>query len=239
MIALLKYNYKFYIKCNKFMIPLLFFCLFQLIFYSEGPVHFTSSIMICSNVLFCIMTWIAFIYCETQDVRTEQIVFLKVNNNNSYWLSKIIFLWIVGIVLSFIGVIWPIIANLVKAGAFFENNIGLIDLLLAFLIQVLVAFMGLLLGFIFQTKITGTRNVAVTLLFLCTLLSIVKCALVNECPIAKTIMWIFPPVSEVINSCMTLGKFSISILTIPIVHSVFYILILSFIYLKLMKKLLF
>lgn len=60
MIALLKYNYKIYMKYNKFMIPLIFYLLFQLIYYSTGSEKFVPSIIVCASVVFCIMTWMGF-----------------------------------------------------------------------------------------------------------------------------------------------------------------------------------
>lgn len=237
--TLLKYNYKINIKCNKFIIPFLIFCLFQIIFYSTDAVNFTASIIVCANVVFCIMIWMSFSYCETQDWLTEQIVFIKVKNDKLYWLSKILFMWIVGIVLSLIGIVWPLTINLIKNGALFHNKITLNDVLLGFFIQILVALMGVLLGMIFQTKVIGNRNRAVMILCFITLLSIIKGPLIIEIPIAKVITWILPPVYDVISSCMGLGKFSLSVLAIPVLYSVIYILIQIFVYIKLMKKLLF
>ncbi|SUY45233.1 Uncharacterised protein [Clostridium putrefaciens] len=241
LIALFKYNYKIYIKCNKFLIPLLIFCIFQLIFYGTDSVDFTSSIIICANVVFFMMTWIGFSYCETQDFLTEQIVFLKVNNNKLYWVSKILFMWMVGIIVSLIATTWPLAVNLLNNGngSLFNNGITLNNVLLGFFIYILVTFMGVILGMTFQTKITGNRNRGVMLMFLIALLSALKGPLIKEFPIAKAITWLLPPVYDVITSCMLPQKFSLSVLSIPVIYSVCYILIQIFIYIKLMKKLLF
>lgn len=239
MIALLKYNYKLYRKYNKFTIPLLIFCIFQQIYYSEGPIDFISSMIICANVVFCIMAWMGFSYCESQDWLTEQIVFLKVKNDKLFWISKVLFMWIIGIIVSLLGVIWPLVINLLSNGTSFEKNVTLNDVLLGFLIQILVALMGILLGMIFQTKIIGSRNIAVMIIILCALLSVVKGPLIKEFPITKVIAWILPPIYDVISAVMKDGRISLSILAIPVIYSVGYIFIQIFIYIKLMKKLLF
>jgi hypothetical protein len=239
LIALLKYNYKVHQKYNKFIIPLSIFFVFQKIYYSGGGVDFISSMIICTNVVFCIMSWMGFSYCESQDSLTEQIVFLKVKNDKLYWISKVLFMWIIGIIVSLIGVIWPLVINLLNKGTLFKNEVPLNDILLVIFIQILVALMGILIGMIFQTKVIGSRNIAVLIITLSVLMSIVKGPLLNEFPIAKAIAWILPPIYDVINAAMKDGKISLSILIIPVIYSVGYILIQLFIYIKLMKNLLF
>ncbi|GAA0076939.1 hypothetical protein UT300005_13170 [Clostridium sp. CTA-5] len=233
MIALLKYNSKIYLKYNKFMVPFIFYLLFQLIYYGTGSVDFVSDVTICVSVVFCIMTWMGFGYCELQDWRTEQIVFLKINNGNLYWISKIAFMFIIGILLSLIGVIWPLVSSL--------NNDGIrVDsIVLGFLILILSAFMGVLLGMIFQTRIIGNSNKSILILFLIIIITIVKIPIVNECPIMKTFMWILPPVSNITSSCINAVKFSLNILMMPIVYSITYIFVGTIVYIGLMKKILF
>lgn len=239
MIALLKYNFNIYKKCNKFLIPFILFCLIQAFYYSTGPVDFTSGIMVSANIVLFIMSWIGFIYCETQDWRTEQIVFLKVKNKKVYWISKILFIWIIGIIISLVGTIWPVVINIFNSQTTLKTQISLNEVLLALIIQILVAFMGTLIGMIFQTKIIRNRNISIMIIFAFALLSAIKGPLIKEIPIAKAITWILPPVNDVISSCIGLGNFSLRLLVIPIIYSVGYILVQIVIYIKAMEKLLF
>ena len=77
------------------------------------------------------------------------------------------------------------------------------------------------------------------IIILCALLSVVKGPLIKEFPITKVIVWILPPIYDVISAVMKDGRISLSILAIPVIYSVGYIFIQIFIYIKLMKKLLF
>ena len=239
MLALLKYNYKIYRKCNKFIVPLLVFFIFEKIYYSGGTTDFISSMIICSNIVFFIMAWMGFSYCESQDWLTEQIIFLKVRNNNLYWISKVLFMWIIGIVLSLSGILLPLIANLLSDGFLFGNKVTFIDVLLAFFIHALATLMGLLLGMIFQTKVIGSRNISVIIIILSALLSIIKGPLIIEFPISKVVTWILPPIYNVTSPCIENGRFSLNLFIIAVIYSVVYILIQIFTYIKLMKKLLF
>lgn len=75
MIALLKYDYKIYMKQNKFMIPAILYLVFQMIYYNTGFETFLPGVLLCANILFCIMAWMGFLYYDLQDLKTEQIVF--------------------------------------------------------------------------------------------------------------------------------------------------------------------
>ncbi|WP_143316500.1 hypothetical protein [Clostridium sp. HBUAS56017] len=239
MIALLKYNHKIYMKYNKFMIPVIFYLLFQLIYYSTGSEKFVPSIIVCASVVFCIMTWMGFSYCELQDWRTEQIVFLKTNNRNLYWISKIIFMSIIESIISLVGVLWPLIISCINNGVFSNDEININDIVLGFLILVLSALMGTLLGMIFQGKVLGNRNRAILVLFLSVIMSVVKIPMANEYPITKIITWLVPPINNLTNSCMNMANFSLSILVIPIIYSMLYIFVEVMVYVGLMKKILF
>ncbi|SHJ14298.1 hypothetical protein SAMN02745163_01410 [Clostridium cavendishii DSM 21758] len=239
MIALLKYNYKLNKKCNKLMVPIATFLLIHVIFYSTDSVYFVAGIGLSANLVFCTMAWIGFVYCEMQDTITEQVVFLKVKNNNIYWFSKILFMWIIGIILSLVGTIWPIIINISKGGTEFQNGIIASDVILGFIIQTLVALMGVLLAMIIQTKVIGNRNKAILILSFLSFIAVIKGPLIKEYSIFKVITWMLPPAYNIINSNIGLKYFSLNALIIPIIYSVVYILIEIYIYIKLMKKILF
>lgn len=235
MIALLNYNYKIYMKYNKFMIPFILYILFQLIYYSTGTEKFVSSVTFCSAIIFCMMVWIGFSYCELQDWRTEQIVFLKTNNLNLYWVSKIVFMFSIGSIVSLIGVIWPLISNLINNSTFFDNEINIHNVFGGFIILILAAFMGALVGMIFQKRIIGGRNKSITILSLIVLISNVKIPMENDYPVTRIITWLLPP----INNLTYLNGFSSPMFKILVIWSIVYILLLSIFYLIIMKKILF
>jgi hypothetical protein len=233
MIALLKYNYKIHIKENKFMVPLLIYLFFHAVFYSTGTEKFVPGVIVCASVVFCIMAWMGFAYSELQDSRTEQIVFLKINNQNKYWISKIVFMFSVGIIVSIVGVVWPLVRS------FSNDDISVNNFILGFFILILAAFMGTLIGMIFQTKVIGNRNKALLIVFLIIIVAIVKIPIGKEYPIAKVVTWILPPINNITNSCIGVGSFSLSLLVVPIICSIVYIILEIFIYIRLMKKILF
>ncbi|MDS0525711.1 hypothetical protein NNC19_08475 [Clostridium sp. SHJSY1] len=233
MIALLKYNYKIYMKENKFIVPFLLYFLFHGIFYSTGTEKFVPGVIVCASVLFCLMTWMGFSYSELQDIRTEQIAFLKINNENIYWFSKILFMSSIGGVLSIFGVVFPIIRNLKS------DDININNLLLGFFILIIASFMGILIGMIFQTRVVGNRDRALLFILFITLVAIIKIPIGKEYAFTKIITWIVPPINDITNSCIGIQGFSFNVLIFPMIWGIVYIFVEIYIYIKLMKKILF
>lgn len=190
-------------------------------------------------MLFCIIAWIGFTYQDLQDLKTDQIVFLKVKNKNTYWVSKILFMFSVGSIMSLFGVIFPILYGSLRSKDLFFKDLTMNKVILGFCILILAAFMGAMLGMIFQKRVVGDRNRGILLLVLIVIMSIIKILLMNEFTFTKFITWILPPINNLTGSCTNIENFSLGILIISILYSLFYILIEVVIYIKLMKKTLF
>lgn len=233
MIALLKYNYKIYMKENKFIVPFLFYFLFHVIFYSTGTEKFVPGVTICASILFCLMTWIGFSYSELQDLRTEQIAFLKVNSENLYWGSKIVFIFSIGIILSIFGTVVPIVRS------FSSDDININNFILGLLILIIASFMGALIGMIFQTRVIGNRDRSLLFIIFITLVAIIKIPIGKEYEFTKIITWVVPPMNNITNSGIGTQGFSFNALVFPMTWGIVYIIIEIFIYIKLMKKILF
>lgn len=233
MIALLRYNYKIYMKENKFIVPFLFYFLFHGIFYSTGNEKFVPGVTVCASILFSIMTWMGFSYSELQDLRTEQITFLKVNNENVYWASKIVFMFSIGIMLSVFGTVVPIVRS------FSSVDININNFILGFLILIISSFMGALIGMIFQTRVVGNRDRALLFAIFITLIAIIKIPIWKEYEFTKIITWVVPPINDITNSCIGMQGFSFNSLVFPIIWGTAYVVVEIFVYIRLMKKILF
>lgn len=231
MLGLMKYNYKVYIKNNRFIIPLISFCIFQYIYYSNVQEKFLPSVLFCANVDFVIMIWIAFIYCFYQDSRSEETIYLKVNNDKIYWYSKILFMLSIAVLIALLGTLWP---SLKSAHPLNYKNISY-----SFIIQFICSSIGLLLGMILQVKVTGEKNKSILSIIFIALIAMLKFPIIRECYFFKYILWIFPPISDLTFACVNTDTFSLSLLSIPLIYSIIYFLLEGILYYKIMKKLLF
>ena len=61
------------------------------------------------------------------------------------------------------------------------------------------SFLGCMFGAIFSPRIIRERKIRFTMAIACALVSVVRIGIVAEVPISKYILWIVPPVSDVVG----------------------------------------
>ena len=61
------------------------------------------------------------------------------------------------------------------------------------------SFAGCMVGEIFCSRIIRERKMRIMLTIICALISVVRIGIVSEIPISKYILWIVPPVSDVVG----------------------------------------
>ena len=231
MLGLMKYNFKVYIKNNRFIIPIMFFCIFQSIYYSAENIKYEPAVTFCSNVSFCVMIWTGFTYCLYQDSRTEEVIFLKVQNERVYWISKVLFMMSIAFLTALLGTSWAFIRSV--------GNLTLLQGVYGFLIQFITAVLGLLVGMLLQVKVTGDKNKSILYMIFVGLIAMIKLPIIRECFFLKYVLWILPPVSDLAFCCIKQDYFSMDLLLFPVLYCIIYIAIQIFVYYKVMKKKLF
>lgn len=185
------------------------------------------------------MAWMGFTYQDLQDLKTDQIVFLKVKNKNTYWVSKILFMFSVGSIMSLFGVIFPILYGSLRSKDLFFKDFTMNKVILGFCILILAAFMGAMLGMIFQRRVIGDRNRGILILVFIVLVAVIKKPITVEYSFTKAITWILPPISDLTNSCTKIESFSFGGLILYLGWGIFYVVLEIIAYIKLMKKVLF
>lgn len=195
--SLLRYQYRMYVKSNKFIMPFLTWIIFLYVLYHQCGLEFVSSILISMSFLFPIMTWISITYLENIDPVAEQILLLKVNNRNTYYNSKNVFVFLVGIIFSFVGAIYPIMQNGLNGFSIFTRQLTIWDLLCALILHIVAALLGELLGVLFQPRCMKNRKDAIVFIALIAVISIAKTGINHTFLFAKYITWLFPPLCNI------------------------------------------
>ncbi|WP_243146002.1 hypothetical protein [Clostridium chromiireducens] len=201
------------------------------------PVDIVGSMISSAAFIFALMAWIGFTYCNDVELIAEEVLILKLKSHTRYWISKIIFMSIVGIFFSILSIGLPIIYNLICN--IFKYPILFSDVLVSFLIHVPLSIIGALIGMLLQPRIISNRKMAILGAIFVVLMSIVKGPVITEFPYAKYIMWVFPPINEISQAYLNFMHFNISNLIIPFIIMMIYIFIESFVLIKRMKKVLF
>ena len=96
LISVLKYNFKMYMKSYKYIMPFFLFIIYTVMSYSIIPVDIVGSMISSATLIFALMRWIGFTYCNNVDLIAEEVLILKLKSHTRYWISKIFFYIIYG-----------------------------------------------------------------------------------------------------------------------------------------------
>ena len=120
---LLIYHFKTYLKSYKLLLPFLIYLIYLFAAYGIMPFSIVSSFSESAGVLFFMMAFVGFSYAELENPVTEQMVLLRVNNDILYYLSRLTVLLIIGVVMSILGILYPVIDNVVNKGHLFTRSL--------------------------------------------------------------------------------------------------------------------
>ena len=237
LISVLKYHFKMYMKSYKYIMPFLFLWIYIAMTYWMKPLDIIGSMVSSATLIFALMIWIGFTYCNSVDLIAEEVLILKIKSHTRYWIYKIIFMSIVGLFFSLLSIGIPLIINLIYN--IFKYPVTFTDVFVSFLIHVPLSIIGALIGMLLQPRIISNRKMAMLGAIFIGVMTIAKEPIINDFPYAKYIMWIFPPINEISKAYLNLKHFNIPNLIVPLIIMIIYIFIESFVLIKRMKKVLF
>lgn len=237
--ALLKYHFTLYLNTNKFILPMIAWLAFMYISYSIKPQDVVSSFVISSTCLFFIMLWVSFSYLESTDIISEQLIILKTEKQSIYYFSKDIFLIFIGIIMSIIGVAFPIIQNALNGFSLFRRTVTIWDTFSALLLHIILVTLGCSLSSLFQPRCMKNRKLAIELLLFIVIISIVKIEIIQKIPEVKYITWILPPISEIQDCFSNKDIFYFSDIVKSALYGIGYSFVLIIVNIQILKRKLF
>jgi len=233
---LMKFHFVIFMKTNKIVMPVLLWIVFMGTAYSTMPLEIVSSFIVSLFFLYILMTCISLSYTDSVDVISEQVLIFKVGNENRYYLSKVTFLIILGTIASLIGILFPLMKDIILDNRLFSRAITIQDLGCAFILHVSAAILGIVTGMLFQPRIIKDRKKALLYTGLFVVMAMVKIQLVKEFSIAKFIAWIFPPLADITNLFSGKKYFYFEDITKAIIYVGVYSIVVIIINIYLLRK---
>jgi len=233
---LLVYHFKTHLKSYKLLLPFLIYLIYLFAAYGIMPFSIVSSFSESAGVLFFIMAYVGFSYAELENPVTEQLVLLRVNNDTLYYLSRLTVLLIIGVVMSLLGLLYPLILNSVNNDHLFTRSLQFDDVAIGFFLHYLMAFLGAMTGSFFHPRIIKNRKMAVLLLFFVAVMGISKGALADYFPPTGFVAWVFPPIFDILASFTGQEFFVIPAMALPVTLAIVYGLVLMIGQIKLLKR---
>jgi len=233
---LLIYHFKSYLKSYKLLLPFLIYLIYLFAAYGIMPFSIVSSFSESAGVLFFIMAFVGFSYAELENPVTEQLILLRINNATLYYLSRLTVLLIIGVVMGAIGILYPLIDNVVNHYHLFTRSLQFEDVMIGFFLHCLMAFLGAMTGSFFHPRLIKNRKMAVLLLFFVAVMAISKGALADHFSSSRFVSWIFPPVFEILVAFTGQDFFSIPAMRLPVAFGIAYGLVIMISQMQLLKR---
>lgn len=194
-----KYQYKQYVLSAKWVIPFIVLLAVFNVMYSILPIGVVSNFSIMSLVLFLIMVGIGMTCQGIEPEVSEQLIILRLQSERKYYIGQVLFLGTLSGIVTVICLCYPIIGHYWYGKTLFTRNIHVSDIIGGLLLMFACSFLGCMLGEIFSPRTIRERKIRYTLSIVCALISVVRIGIVAEVPISKYILWIIPPVSDVVG----------------------------------------
>lgn len=196
---LVKYQYKQYVLSAKYIVPLIaLFAVFQ-IMYSVMPIVIVSNYAFMSLILFIIMVGVG-MTCQTIEPEvSEQIIILRMQSERRYYIGQVLFFALLSGMVTLLSLCYPLIDHFLNGKMLFTRNIQPLDIIGGFLLMFACSFVGCMVGEIFSPRVLRKRETGMILTIICALISVVRIGIVAEVPILKYILWIVPPISDLVG----------------------------------------
>lgn len=165
MLNLIAYNHKYFIKSLKFIPQSIFFLTMLAVVYYQKTDNIFSSYSLSVMFLFITITWLVYTFVNIENNIHRGIVIIHSKNPVIYYISKIVYLFIIDILLSTVSSIFPI-----AIGAF-KSDVSLKILFIIFLCHLASGLFGISIGLFFDSRIIGQKKFSVI-----ALIAIMLCA---------------------------------------------------------------
>ncbi len=195
----IQYQYKHFVMSGKWIMPCIALVAFVATLYSILPVRIVSSYSISGLFLFLIMVWLGVMTQEIEPKVSEQIMVLRLKSDKKYYLCHVLFLVMLSGVVSMGMLLFPIVINLIRMNQLFDRSICWTDVFGGMLLMFSCSVIGMTTGELFHIRIVRNNLIVVVLPFMFGLFALVRSGILEEHPVSKYILWMIPPVSDVVS----------------------------------------
>lgn len=201
MIALIKYHIHLYFKSGRFLVLFLLwtFALF-LVFYDKNS-SLSGNMLILLSVLYVCMAMVGYFYMkvEQNEMAADQVMIFHTKSMLYYNLSKIVFLYLLSLIMSMYGggvtVLWFLLwAGTAKGVMIFGDWLTFIAALWLF------ACVGAMQGAMFHPRLILNKTLSLYALMGTVLLTFIKLSVLEKVGSIKVFLqWLLPPNNEIMQ----------------------------------------
>ena len=176
--------------------------------YSMPPVGIVDSFSITGIFLFVIMAWIGKIIQGVEPEVSEQVMILRLKSDRKYYLCHIIFMMCICVVVTGISIVVPVFIHIWSGNALLSRQLIWSDFVGGGLLMFACSFTGGMVGELFHTRLIQNKKMGIGLTFLVVLLAVCRNGVIAKFAALKYILWIIPPISDVVSWFTNEGYFN-------------------------------
>ncbi|PHK49385.1 ABC transporter permease [Staphylococcus edaphicus] len=194
LLTFLKYENLKFIKSFQFVAPVFLYLMWVIGIYIYTDIPILSSYGSTSVGLYLISTWITIVIFKDDSINERHIFYIQLSSKIKYLLLKMIYIHFISLILLTIALLYPILIGS------FDKPMTINLFLIGFTTHFLMGNFGILLGsYVANTGLFYKSYWwLITILFL--IVSMIKSQLVEVSPFLKWILWILPPINNLLSS---------------------------------------
>ncbi|KOP81804.1 hypothetical protein ACFFHH_17550 [Cytobacillus solani] len=193
MSAFVRYELLNFIRSLKFIPPVVIYLAWIFILYAYKNVPILSSYGVSSIAIYLVMTWLAMAMFSMEEESEKHILFAHLGSKWRYLRGKWHTLFLMMIPLMLFAVFFPIITGSFNDGMTIEYY------LLTFFCHTVFAIFGVLVGTLFSATGLAVKRYAWLSAVFVIVCSLASKSLIETAAFLKWVLWIFPPVFNVIE----------------------------------------
>ena len=233
--AITTFEYKKILLSGKWSMPLILLIAYLAITYTMTPAGVLNTFSVSSYVFFLIMLCFSILADSIDSDMINQSILAKCREHiETFYLAKTLAIFIYTLIGSGIAMLVPVIKYLIFGTSFFIRSVSIVDVVIGLILHILLGMIGAVSGLFMNSRIIKKRQVAVGISVLFGIICIVKDAIISDCHLLRYLLWILPPVSNIVKKFGEASFFQSSLLPL-IAWGIVYLLIEIMIYVRSMK----
>lgn len=193
MSAFIRYQLISFVRSLKFIPPFAIFLVWVFILYAYKNVPILSSYGASSIAMYLIMTWITMAIFTLDEESEKHILISHLKRKVSYLFGKWLTILVVMIPLLLFSIFYPILADS------FKGDMSLSLYVYAFYSHLAFTTFGIFVGTLFSATKLATKKYAWLSSVLIIVISLSSKSIIEISSFFKWIMWVFPPVFNVVG----------------------------------------
>lgn len=206
MKALLRFNRLSYTTGHRYAFPLTAIFVCCCVAYLLRPMMAVDCLSMSVIFLFAISLLDGFFFCTMQSESMEHILIAKAGSARRYHLCTELFMTCLAFVYSALILLYPCMNSLLGT-KLLSRTISIPEILFAAALLFCVSLCGYELGSLLHPRLTGFRSASAGLLLLIAAGCMARQALMLKYSFAKWIVWVFPPITDIVEISQKQGSF--------------------------------